>query len=73
MANTPVKTGRTELFNWLVLIVSVLTMVADSEVVKQYPQVVAWIVTGVAVANIVLQYLSGQPIRAALKGIRFWR
>lgn len=54
--------SKTLIVNWVTLIVGVLGVVAGSEVIKDYPEITASIVSAVAALNVVLRWVTVAPL-----------
>lgn len=54
--------SKTLIVGWLTLIASTLTLWSGSEVVAQYPQVVAGLGAALGVVTLVLRYLTVLPL-----------
>lgn len=56
--------SKTLILNWITLIVGVLAAVSGSEIIKDYPDVAAGILSAVGALNLVLRYLTTLPLAA---------
>lgn len=57
------KSSRTIAVNILTLVVAAAAAVAGTDVIKEYPQYAAILTAAIAGVNIVLRFLTTQPIK----------
>jgi hypothetical protein len=56
--------SRTLVVNWLALVASTVTLWTNSEMIQQYPEVVAILGSALAGANLVLRWMTSLPLSA---------